>query len=178
MGLYSIQYLVFLVVVAAVYLHLPQRVQPAVFAGGFVGVLRRGPRSRWAAPGTWPFTHGHLRVFIPVRGAALAGAAARTRKRLCAWVSIGSLAILAFFKYFGFLETALGLPFAIVMPLGISFYSFAAIAYLIDAARGDCEVEKSPLRYALFLMFFGTVTQGPIPRAGQLDPPACAGAPL
>ena len=83
---------------------------------------------------------------------------------------IGSLAILAFFKYFGFLETALGLPFAIVMPLGISFYSFAAIAYLIDAARGDCEVEKSPLRYALFLMFFGTVTQGPIPRAGQLIP--------
>ena len=56
------------------------------------------------------------------------------------------------------------------MPLGISFYSFAAIAYLIDAARGDCEVEKNPLHCALFLNFFATVTQGPICRAGALMP--------
>ena len=56
------------------------------------------------------------------------------------------------------------------MPLGISFYSFAAIAYLIDAARGDCEVEKNPVHCALFLNFFATVTQGPICRAGALLP--------
>ena len=56
------------------------------------------------------------------------------------------------------------------MPLGISFYSFAAIAYLIDTARGDCEVEPSFIRCALFLNFFATVTQGPICRAGALLP--------
>ena len=56
------------------------------------------------------------------------------------------------------------------MPLGISFTSFAAIAYLIDATRGDCEVETSFIRLALFLNFFATVTQGPICRAGALLP--------
>ena len=39
------------------------------------------------------------------------------------------------------------------MPLGISFYTFAAISYLIDAARGDCEVETSFIDFALFLNF-------------------------
>lgn len=56
------------------------------------------------------------------------------------------------------------------MPLGISFYSFAAISYLIDAARGDCEIEKNFIDCALFLNFFATVTQGPICRAGALLP--------
>ena len=168
MGLYSIQYLVFLVVVAAVYLHLPQRVQPPfLLAASWVF---------YAVASVSMGSAGYLAVTLAIcafsylcgRGLGWRGGA--HKKAFVRLGVIGSLAILAFFKYFGFLETALGLPFAIVMPLGISFYSFAAIAYLIDAARGDCEVEKSPLRYALFLMFFGTVTQGPIPRAGQLIP--------
>ena len=167
-GLYSIQYLVFLVVVAAVYLHLPQRVQPPfLLAASWVF---------YAVASVSMGSAGYLAVTLAIcafsylcgRGLGWRGGA--HKKAFVRLGVIGSLAILAFFKYFGFLETALGLPFAIVMPLGISFYSFAAIAYLIDAARGDCEVEKSPLRYALFLMFFGTVTQGPIPRAGQLIP--------
>ena len=168
MGLYSIQYLVFLVVVAAVYLHLPQRVQPPfLLAASWVF---------YAVASVAMGSAGYLAVTLAIcafsylcgRGLGWRGGA--HKKAFVRLGVIGSLAILAFFKYFGFLETALGLPFAIVMPLGISFYSFAAIAYLIDAARGDCEVEKSPLRYALFLMCFGTVTQGPIPRAGQLIP--------
>ena len=168
MGLYSIQYLVFLVVVAAVYLHLPQRVQPPfLLAASWVF---------YAVASVSMGSAGYLAVTLAIcafsylcgRGLGWRGGA--HKKAFVRLGVIGSLAILAFFKYFGFLETALGLPFAIVMPLGISFYSFAAIAYLIDAARGDCEVEKSPLRYMLFLMFFGTVTQGPIPRAGQLIP--------
>ena len=53
------------------------------------------------------------------------------------------------------------------MPLGISFYSFAAIAYLIDTARGDCEVETNFIDCALFLNFFVTVTPGAyLPRRG------------
>ncbi len=82
---------------------------------------------------------------------------------------IGLLVILAFFKYNGaFARMAAGS--AVAMPLGISFYSFAAIAYLIDAARGDCEVETNFIDCALFLNFFATVTQGPICRAGALLP--------
>lgn len=75
------------------------------------------------------------------------------------------LGILAFFKYNGLLGGVLHGWRAVAMPLGISFTSFAAIAYLIDATRGDCEVETSFIRLALFLNFFATVTQGPICRA-------------
>ncbi len=60
------------------------------------------------------------------------------------------------------------------MPLGISFYTFAAISYLIDAARGDCEVETSFIDFALFPELFATVTQGPICRAGGTAAPAQA----
>ena len=66
---------------------------------------------------------------------------------------VGLLAILAFFKYNGAFASDGGWQ-AVAMPLGISFYSFAAISYLIDAARGDCEVEKNFIDCALFLNFF------------------------
>ena len=55
------------------------------------------------------------------------------------------------------------------MPLGISFYSFAAISYLIDAARGDCEVEKNFIDCALFLNFF----LPPSPRGPSAAPGRC-----
>ena len=160
-GLQSIQYLAFLAVVAAVYLHLPRRAQPPFLLAA--SLVFYALADHWyllvtLAIGAFSYLCG--------RGIAWRGGAHRT-----AFVRlgvIGSLAILAFFKYGGFLDSAL--PFSIVMPLGISFYSFAAISYLIDAGRGDCEVEKNPLLYALFLTFFATVTQGPIPRAGALIP--------
>ena len=82
---------------------------------------------------------------------------------------VGLLAILAFFKYNGAFAAEGGWQ-AVAMPLGISFYSFAAISYLIDAARGDCEIETNFIDCALFLNFFATVTQGPICRAGALLP--------
>ncbi len=64
------------------------------------------------------------------------------------------------------------------MSLGISFYSFSAISYLIDAARGDCEVEKNFIDCALFLNFLPPSRRGPICRAGALLPQFKKGAPL
>ena len=58
------------------------------------------------------------------------------------------------------------LPF----PLGISFFTFTAIGYLVDVARGDCEAEPSLVNTAAFLYFFGTVTSGPICRGGKILP--------
>ena len=88
-----------------------------------------------------------------------------------------NLGTLVGFKYTGFFIENLNNWFSLSipvpdlpLPLGISFYSFAAISYLIDAARGDCEVEKNFIDCALFLNFFATVTQGPICRAGALLP--------
>lgn len=163
MGLQTIQYIFFLAVVAGVYLNLPRRAQPvfllaaswvfyALASGGYLAVtLAVGAFSYLCAQGIAWKDGAHKRGFVRLG-------------------VIGSVAILAFFKYFGLLETVLPLPFQVVMPLGISFYSFAAISYIIDAGRGDCEVERNPLYHFLFLTFFGTVTQGPIPRAGSLIP--------
>ena len=163
MGLQTIQYMFFLAVVAGVYLHLPRRTQPvlllaaswvfyALTAGGYLAVtLCIGAFSYLCGLGIARKDGAHKQAFVRLG-------------------VIGSIAILAFFKYFGFLNAVLPAPFKIIMPLGISFYTFAAISYLIDAGRGDCEVERSPLYYLLFLTFFGTVTQGPIPRAGALIP--------
>ena len=61
---------------------------------------------------------------------------------------------------------ALGL----VMPLGISFYTFQAIGYLIDCFRGRHPAEKNPARFLLFISFFPQLIQGPINRYGAMEP--------
>ncbi|MEI8080700.1 MAG: MBOAT family O-acyltransferase [Actinomycetes bacterium] len=59
---------------------------------------------------------------------------------------------------------------ALLLPIGISFWTFQTIAYLVDVSKGTLEVERDPLRYALFIAFFPQVAAGPIPRGGQLLP--------
>jgi len=81
---------------------------------------------------------------------------AQTRSRH--WVRAGvalNLAGLAVFKYAG------GLGVEILMPLGISFFTFTQIAFLLDAAEGDIST-LSPWRYALFVSFFPHAIAGPI----------------
>ena len=163
MGLQSLQYCAFLVVVAAVYLHLPVRMQPVFLLG-----------ASWvfyalAMPAMLPVTIA-LAVFTYLCGRGLAWRGGAHKTAFLRLGVIGMLGILAFFKYNGLLGGVLHGWRAVAMPLGISFTSFAAIAYLIDATRGDCEVETSFIRLALFLNFFATVTQGPICRAGALLP--------
>ena len=162
MSLQSFGFFGFLLVVAAVYLHLPQRWQSAfLLAASWVFYAL-------AMPSMLPVTIA-IAVFTYLCGR---GMTAREGARKAVFLRIGVvglLAILAFFKYNGAFASDGGWQ-AVAMPLGISFYSFAAISYLIDAARGDCEVEKNFIDCALFLNFFATVTQGPICRAGALLP--------
>ena len=92
-----------------------------------------------------------------------------------------NLAILFFFKYFGWcldnistvFKHSITLPFDIILPVGISFYTFQALGYTIDVYRGDIRVERNILKYALFVSFFPQLVAGPIERSknllGQLD---------
>lgn len=162
MSLQSFGFFGFLLVVAVVYLHLPQRLQ-SVFLLGASWVF-----CALAMPTMLPVTIA-VAVFTYLCGRGLA-ARGGVHKTAALRLGVGGLlAILAFFKYNGAFATDGGWQ-AVAMPLGISFYTFAAISYLIDAARGDCEVETSFIDFALFLNFFATVTQGPICRAGALLP--------
>ena len=90
--------------------------------------------------------------------------------------------ILFVFKYFNFLNdsvfqvlSALGLRWNvprldILLPVGISFYTFQAVGYSIDVYRGTIPAERNFLTYALFVSFFPQLVAGPIERAKNLLP--------
>jgi D-alanyl-lipoteichoic acid acyltransferase DltB (MBOAT superfamily) len=106
------------------------------------------------------------------------------RRRFWVGVSVGvNLAILGFFKYFNFfigsltgLLEPLGLApsdplvLKIVLPVGISFYTFQTISYSIDIYRGYLKPARSFLDFALFVSFFPQLVAGPIERANVLLP--------
>ena len=105
----------------------------------------------------------------------------RGRRAVVSAAVVANLASLGFFKYAGFFadsaESALeGLGFSadlpllnIILPVGISFFTFQAISYVLDVYRGDAEVAK-PLDFAVYLAFFPQLVAGPIVRAGELIP--------
>jgi D-alanyl-lipoteichoic acid acyltransferase DltB (MBOAT superfamily) len=89
---------------------------------------------------------------------------------------VANLALLAYFKYAGFfvlnvnsvLSARLPVPH-IVLPLGISFFTFQQIAYLSDSARGDVR-DFSPVNYFLFVTFFPHLIAGPIVHHREMMP--------
>lgn len=93
---------------------------------------------------------------------------------------IANLSVLFFFKYFNFfLDTIasllalvnirLAIPnFDILLPVGISFYTFQALSYVIDVYRGETYAEKNFFQYALFVSFFPQLVAGPIERSKNL----------
>ena len=58
----------------------------------------------------------------------------------------------------------------LILPVGISFFTFEAVGYMLDVRKGKIPAEKNFLRYMLFIAFFPTVMSGPIERAGHLIP--------
>jgi D-alanyl-lipoteichoic acid acyltransferase DltB (MBOAT superfamily) len=108
--------------------------------------------------------------------------AARRRKLLITTSVLVNLTILGFFKYYGFfarsfeaLATRLGLhvhPWVleVVLPVGVSFYTFQSLSYTIDVYRGQLAPEPSLLTFATFVAFFPQLVAGPIERATALLP--------
>lgn len=60
--------------------------------------------------------------------------------------------------------------FRFLMPLGLSYYTFSAVGYMVDVSRGSVPAEKNFARFALYLTYFPQILQGPIPRYGALAP--------
>ena len=84
---------------------------------------------------------------------------------------------LAYFKYLNFFINTIKKMFEretislnIIIPIGISFYIFSAISYLIDVYRGEENAEKNILHFSLFLSFFPKIVAGPIIRAKDFLP--------
>ena len=104
----------------------------------------------------------------------------KTAKWICAANVVFNLSILAFFKYFNFfgenfarMMDMLGwhtdwVMLDILLPVGISFYTFQAIAYTIDVYRRSTEASHNPITFAAFISFFPQLVAGPIERAGTM----------
>ena len=105
----------------------------------------------------------------------------KVQKRLVmAFALVLNFGILAFLKYFNFFAGSLndilgnfGINFsiptlALFLPLGISFYTFQSMGYIVDVYREKTAAEKNPLKFMLFVSFFPQIVQGPISIYDQL----------
>jgi D-alanyl-lipoteichoic acid acyltransferase DltB (MBOAT superfamily) len=114
----------------------------------------------------------------------VAGRMAKSNRRKI-WLSasiLNNIGLLGFFKYGGLINdnlnallSLLGIRYSIpspgiLLPVGLSFYTFQSIGYVIDCYRGNIEREKSFIRYAAFVSFFPRLVAGPIERAKNLLP--------
>src|SRR5262245_50136787 len=168
------------------------------FALFFIAVLAiywalRGNRARknflllcsYAFYAGWDWLLTPLILFSTVMDYALALRITGDQARKKRWLVISlvaNLTLLGFFKYFNFfIESAvgfsawLGIPLsmhtlAIVLPVGISFYTFESLSYTIDVYRGILKPVRNFLDYAFFIAFFPKLIAGPIMRAKDFLP--------
>lgn len=111
----------------------------------------------------------------------LAGAKHRpaVRKAGVTLAAVLGLGLLGWFKYAGFFGEMLHalMPFIpvpqVTLPIGISFFTFQGLSYVIDVFRDDAAVQRNPLKLALYISFFPQLVAGPIVRyttvAGEID---------
>lgn len=171
---HSLDFVVFFVAVASAYWLLPQRAQ------------------NWLLLVASYFFYGYVHpwfVILIATSTAIDYVAARgmeawpERRKAFLWLSIiSNFGMLGFFKYFNFFAdnvhaalTAAGwktdLPtLRVLLPVGISFYTFQAMSYTIDVYRGELRARRSLIDVAVFISFFPHLVAGPIQRASFLLP--------
>ncbi len=111
------------------------------------------------------------------------GRSETTRRRALLMISVvTNLGLLAFFKYFNFfidsaavLIESIGLSanlptLRVILPVGISFYTFQTLGYTIDVYRGKAPPERDPVVFATYVAYFPQLVAGPIERAAHLLP--------
>ncbi len=182
MQLVSLSFLIFVLVAITVYYLMPKKIRPI-----------------WLLIASWFFYYrlsGRLLILLLsvtlvtyVAGMLMgdaenAGEARGKNNRKAVMISgvVLLVLLLGFFKYTGFmidtvkgLQAFLGLQqvgivVSIALPIGISFYVFQAIGYIIDCYLGKISIEKDYIRLALFISFFPSVMSGPIERATNMLP--------
>lgn len=172
----SIEYLIFLVCVLALYFWLPRRGQNALLVAAscvFYG---------WVHP-WYLILIGITTIFdwVCARGMEDSRTAARRKAFFITSITV-NFAILGVFKYLGFFvsSTASALssigvmasPWVlhIALPAGISFFTFQSVSYAVDVYRGRTRACRSLLDYATFVTFFPQLVAGPIERAHHMLP--------
>lgn len=174
MSFSSLGYFALLPITVLLYYLVPKRLQNWVLALSSLFFLCRALPSgtQWFVP---LLTLAGITLFAFFIAKAMPHS--RHKKQLT-WLGVGgSLALLGVFKYY---NAALPVLFGaeifekgaqmLTFPLGISFYTFAVISYLVDVSRGDLQPETDLLHFSIFTGFFATISSGPICRGSQILP--------
>ena len=174
MAFLSLEFLVFFALTAALHRALPSRFRNLfLLLAGYFFYAANQPL------GLGLLIASTLIDFFLAQGIA-AQPDPRSRKRLFALGLAINLGILAVFKYAVFigasfqaflsrLHVSQALPaLHLILPLGISYYTFKKISYLFDVYRRKLQVERSFSRFALYVSFFPAIQAGPMDRAGEL----------
>jgi len=180
----SVAYLAFLALAVIVYFVLPgvrSRTTWLLFLSlGFY--LTLSPKWFWVLISVTAFTYLMGRALGRSRSARAENPPRPSDRLLLAAGIVPVLGALVAFKYIGFLaETGNGLlgvlsidpslpVLKLLLPIGISFWTFQAIAYLVDVYRGTTDPERNPFYFTLAVVFFPIVTVGPITRVQTLVP--------
>jgi alginate O-acetyltransferase complex protein AlgI len=176
----SVEFFVFLAIVYGLYLVLPHRWQNRMLLV-----------ASYVFYGWWDWRFLSLIAFTTILDylVSLKVASSQTERSKRGFLSISlvcNLGLLAVFKYFNFfvasfidLGTRLGLhlrwePWHIILPVGISFFTFQSISYSIDVYRGHITPPRRFLDFALFVAFFPQLVAGPIQRATHFLPQVVA----
>src|SRR5256884_6057076 len=165
----SFQYWIFFLMVAVLFYSMPFRVgKLLLLCASYVFYMWWDPRFIVLI-----LTSTVVDYFL---GIWLEIASGRRKKLLLGISLIVNLGILGFFKYYDFfagsLATLLHIPessfvLQIILPLGVSFYTFASLSYTIDVYWGKMKAVRNFIDYALFISFFPHLINGPIIRARQ-----------
>ena len=176
----SLEFLIFLPVVLAIYYLLPHKAQ-----NRFLLIASCVFYGSWDWRFLFPLlTSTSIDYYCAKRmeQQILAGEPKEDRKKWLALSVITNLALLGFFKYFNFFADNLhhllqvfGLDVSVwtlrvILPIGISFYTFQALSYTIDVYRGEIHATDSFFDFLLCVLYFPHLVAGPIQRANSLLP--------
>jgi len=176
MDFYSPEFFAFSLAVLALFFVVPARLRWVV--------LLAASYSFYAA-----FKAAYLGILVFCTLAAYGGALAmnrcearQTRRLMLIAGLVCQLGILGIFKYVSFLDASLGqllgwggmaysgTALSLIVPVGISFYVFQNVSYLVDVYRRDVPAERHPGIFAAYVAFFPKLLSGPIERASQFLP--------
>lgn len=177
----SLEFMIFFPVVCLIYYVIPHRVRYIfLLACSYFFYMCWNPTYALLMLTSTVITYVSGLLLSSAEKIADEGVRSRRKKWYVALSFASNLSILFFFKYFNFAaDTVVRLlqavhiqaqapTFDVILPVGISFYTFQALSYTVDVYRNDIYAEKNFLKYALFVSFFPQLVAGPIERSKNL----------
>ncbi|MBE5848739.1 MAG: MBOAT family protein [Lachnospiraceae bacterium] len=162
----TISYIILFPIAVLIYYLIPKK-------AGYIWLLAVSFAFYWSRSGSFTLLLALSVIITYTTGVGIYYADSRRLKNFVLAVAVAILiGTLFVFKYLDFTLGLVGSPVRIdlVLPLGISFYTFQAVSYITDVYRGQTEPERNILKLGLFLSFFLSIVSGPINRAGDIIP--------